>query len=58
MNVPLEYPVRTSVGIVAKSPLVPIDLHTDAGDVGHSHVLTCTPLGVTWNEDAVARWAA
>jgi mandelate racemase len=47
VNVPLEYPVRTSVGIVATSPLVLIDLHTDAGVTGRSYVFTYTPLALS-----------
>jgi mandelate racemase len=46
VNVPLEYPVRTSVGIVATSPLVLIDLATDAGVTGRSYVFTYTPLAL------------
>ena len=46
VNVPLEYPVRTSVGIVATSPLVLIDLDTDAGVTGRSYVFTYTPLAL------------
>lgn len=46
VNVPLEYPVRTSVGVVATSPLVLIDLHLDNGTVGHAYVFTYTPLAL------------
>ncbi|MCA0240927.1 MAG: mandelate racemase [Proteobacteria bacterium] len=46
VNVPLEFPVRTSVGIVATSPLVLVDLHTDAGVTGRSYVFTYTPLAL------------
>lgn len=46
VNVPLEYPVRTSIGIVATSPLVLIDLDTDQGIVGRSYVFTYTPLAL------------
>lgn len=46
VNVPLEYPVRTSVGIVATSPLVLVDLHLDNGIVGHSYLFTYTPLAL------------
>lgn len=46
VNVPLEYPVRTSVGIVATSPLVLVDLHLDNGVVGHSYLFTYTPLAL------------
>lgn len=46
VNVPLEYPVRTSVGVVATSPLVLVDLHLDNGVVGHAYVFTYTPLAL------------
>lgn len=46
VNVPLQYPVRTSVGIVATSPLVLIDLTTTSGVVGRSYVFTYTPLAL------------
>lgn len=46
VNVPLEYPIRTSVGIVDTSPLVLIDLHTDQGAVGRAYVFTYTPLAL------------
>lgn len=46
VNVPLAFPVRTSVGIVASSPLVLVDLHTDAGVTGRSYVFTYTPLAL------------
>jgi mandelate racemase len=46
VNVPLEHPVRTSIGIVATSPLVLIDIDTDAGMTGHAYVFTYTPLGL------------
>ena len=46
VNVPLEYPVRTSVGTVATAPLVLIDIATDSGIVGRSYVFTYTPLAL------------
>lgn len=46
VNVPLEFPVRTSVGVVATSPLVLIDLETDRGLTGRSYVFTYTPLAL------------
>lgn len=46
VNVPLEFPVRTSVGTVATSPLVLIDLETDRGTVGRSYVFTYTPMAL------------
>ncbi len=46
VNVPLEYPVRTSVGVVATSPLVLIDLETSVGVTGRSYVFTYTPLAL------------
>jgi len=45
VNVPLEYPVRTGVGVVATAPLVLIDLQV--GEVtGHAYVFTYTPLAL------------
>jgi mandelate racemase len=46
VNVPLKYPVRTSVGIVATAPLVLIDIATDAGTVGRAYLFTYTPLAL------------
>lgn len=46
VNVPLEYPVRTSVGVVATSPLVLIDIKTDTVVTGRSYVFTYTPLAL------------
>lgn len=46
VNVPLEYPVRTSVGVVATSPLVLLDLETSDGVVGRSYLFTYTPLAL------------
>lgn len=46
VNVPLEYPVRTSVGVVETAPLVLLDMETDQGIVGRSYVFTYTPLGM------------
>lgn len=46
VNVPLEYPVKTSVGIVATAPLVLIDLQTSTGAVGRAYVFTYTPMAL------------
>lgn len=46
VNVPLEFPVKTSVGTVATAPLVLIDMETNAGLVGRSYVFTYTPLAL------------
>ena len=46
VNVPLEYPVRTSVGVVATAPLVLIDLHAGDGTVGRAYLFTYTPLAL------------
>jgi mandelate racemase len=46
VNVPLAYPVQTSIGIVATSPLVLIDIDTDGGVTGHAYVFTYTPLAL------------
>lgn len=42
--VPINPPHRTASGIVAKSPLVLIDLHCTGGLVGHAILFTYTPL--------------
>lgn len=46
VNVPLEHPLRTSVGTIATSPLVLIDLHTDTGVTGRAYLFTYTPLAL------------
>lgn len=46
VNVPLQYPVRTSVGIVSTSPLVLIDLYTRNGVIGRAYVFTYTPAAL------------
>src|SRR6516225_7468656 len=38
VNVPLEYPLRTAVGTIATSPLVLIDIETNAGIQGRSYI--------------------
>lgn len=54
INVPLAFPVRTSVGTVATSPLVLIDLDTDRGIVGRSYVFTYTPMALAATRELVA----
>ena len=46
VNVPLEHPLRTSVGVIATSPLVLIDLHTSSGVVGRAYLFAYTPLAL------------
>ncbi|MRT27789.1 enolase C-terminal domain-like protein [Herbaspirillum sp. CAH-3] len=46
VNVPLEYPVKTAVGIVATSPLILIDLETSANVTGRAYVFTYTPTAL------------
>lgn len=46
VNVPLEHPVKTSVGVVATAPLVLIDLSTSNGAVGRAYVFTYTPMAL------------
>lgn len=46
VNVPLEFPVKTSVGVVATAPLVLIDLFTTSGVIGRSYVFTYTPAAL------------
>lgn len=43
VDVPLEYPVKTAVGIVATAPLVLIDVLTDAGIVGSAYLFAYIP---------------
>jgi mandelate racemase len=44
VNVPLEYPVYTAIGVVDTSPLVLIDIHTDANVVGRSYIFAYSPV--------------
>lgn len=46
VNVPLEYPVRTSVGVVSTAPLVLIDITAHSGVVGRAYVFTYTPMAL------------
>ncbi|NYS76511.1 MULTISPECIES: enolase C-terminal domain-like protein [Halomonadaceae] len=46
VNAPLEFPVHTAVGTVSTSPLVLIDLHTNAGIVGHAYLFAYTPMAL------------
>lgn len=46
VNVPLEFPVKTSVGVVATAPLVLIDLFTSAGVTGRAYLFTYTPAAL------------
>ncbi|CAB3800507.1 Mandelate racemase [Paraburkholderia ultramafica] len=46
VNIPLQYPVKTAVGTVATSPLVLIDLQTNANFIGTSYLFTYTPLAL------------
>lgn len=46
VNVPLTYPIHTAVGTVATAPLLLLDLHTDAGVIGHSYLFAYTPLAL------------
>ena len=41
--VPMNLPLRTSSGAVAKSPLVLIDCETDQGAVGHAYLFAIAP---------------
>ena len=53
VNVPLEYPVRTAVGLIATAPLVLVDLETDAGLTGRSYVFAYTPLALPATREMV-----
>ncbi len=41
--VPMNLPLKTSTGAVAKAPLVLIDCETDQGAVGHAYLFSITP---------------
>lgn len=57
VNVPLEFPVKTSVGIVSTSPLVLIDLETNKGTIGRSYVFTYTPLALMATKNLIDSFA-
>ncbi len=44
--VPMRRPLTTGSGAVAIAPLVLIDLHTDAGIIGHAYVFALTALAL------------
>jgi mandelate racemase len=46
VNVPLEFPVRTAIGLIATAPLVLVDLDTDAGVTGRAYLFAYTPLAL------------
>jgi len=46
VNVPLPYPLKTASGTIATSPLVLIDLLTDANVTGHAYVFTYSPIAL------------
>ncbi|WP_309550559.1 enolase C-terminal domain-like protein [Rhizobium rhizogenes] len=46
VDIPLEFPVQTSVGLVATAPLVLIDITTSNGVVGHAYLFTYTPMAL------------
>ena len=41
--VPMNLPLQTSTGAVAKAPLALIDCETDQGAVGHAYLFAITP---------------
>ncbi|GAH54747.1 unnamed protein product, partial [marine sediment metagenome] len=41
--VPMNLPLQTSTGAVAKAPLVLIDCETDQGVTGHAYLFSITP---------------
>lgn len=54
VNVPLEYPVKTAVGIVATSPLVLIDIDTSENVQGSAYLFTYTPAALKATAQMVA----
>lgn len=57
VNVPLEHPVRTSVGIVETAPLALIDIATDRGIMGRAYLFTYTPLALAATTQLLASLA-
>jgi mandelate racemase len=53
VRAPMREPHRTASGVVAVSPLVLIDLLTDAGVQGHSIVFTYTPIALQPTGDLI-----
>lgn len=53
VDIPLEFPVQTSVGLVATAPLVLIDITTSSGITGHSYLFTYTPLALRATRELV-----
>ena len=51
--VPLETPHATAAGVIAESPLVLTDIHTDAGTVGHSVVFTYSQAALKPTADLI-----
>ncbi|WP_081651618.1 hypothetical protein [Cupriavidus sp. WS] len=43
--VPLNPPLRTASGVMAKAPLVLVDISTNAGVTGSAYIFTYTPCG-------------
>jgi len=46
VQVPMNEPHRTASGVISESPLVLVDIVTDAGVTGHSMVFTYTPAAL------------
>ena len=55
--VPMVEPHRTASGVVAESPLVLVDVTTDAGVVGHGMVFTYTPAALGPTADLIRNLA-
>ena len=46
VQAPLEYTLRSSIGVIATVPLVLIDIETDTGVTGRSYVFAYTPVAL------------
>lgn len=53
VNIPLEFPIQTSVGLVATAPLVLIDVLTGSGVTGHAYLFTYTPMALKATRELV-----
>ena len=43
VNVPLEYPIYTAVGVVDTSPLILVDIFTNSSSVGKAYLFGYSP---------------
>lgn len=57
VRLPIPTPHRTASGVIAESPLVLTEIHTDAGVIGRSIVFTYTPVALKPVADLIENMA-